>query len=127
MLDHVLYTISPFTNSPFSICEADWEFPLELDSKFQKVAWIKSSTRIRLSQLHSMLTLAYNAVLVYHLCLGHLTLSKRLLGLPCLLTFTALTSCGWTVGPNIPPIQMINLILKYERNLVRGKFRDKYI
>lgn len=95
--------------------------PLGFNEELGKLIWLKSSTRSGLSNMHSILIFVYYAVLLHHFCFGQLTLFQRLIGLPCLITFTALISCGWNMGADIVPVQMINSILSLEQNLIRGK------
>lgn len=96
--------------------------PLEFDSKSEKLILTKSRQRRRVSQFQSILTLMYFLVLLYNFLLGHLSMVKRLQGIPFVMAYGILAFIGWNVGPDIAPIQIINSILMFEKDVLQGTF-----
>lgn len=94
--------------------------PFDFDAKSGKLVLIKERKRILATQVQSILSLMYIIVLSYHFILGKLPMLKMLQGFPFLLSYMLLLSTGWNVGLDIAPIQMINSILNFEKDLLKG-------
>lgn len=94
--------------------------PFEFDAKSGKLAIIKSPRRVRVSQFKSILAFRYWLVLLWHFSFGPLTLLQRLQGFPFLVCFTILIGCGCNIFLDVGPIQVINSILVFEKDLLKG-------
>lgn len=94
--------------------------PFEFDATSGKLVLIKSPWRVRASQLQSIISLGYFLVLLCHSFFGKLPMLKRLQGFPFLACYAVLVPCGWNVGLDTAPIQIINSILNFEKGLLRG-------
>lgn len=102
-------------------------FPFEFDSKSRKLVLMKSRLRVKISKIQSLITLSYFLVLLYNSFLGDMPVLKRLQGFPFIIFYMVLIPCGWNMGLDIAPMQMINSILAFERDLVEGKKVCKYL
>lgn len=96
--------------------------PFEYDAKSGKLIGMKGHKRVRVSQMQSLITLTYLLVLLYNFFFGGMPMLKRLQGVPFLMCYSVLTSLGWNVGLDIAPIQMINSIINFERDLLQGMY-----
>lgn len=97
--------------------------PFEFDAKSGKLVPMKSRRRTRVTQMQSIIALSYFLVLVHHFCTGDMSMVKRLQGITFLDCYMVLIFGGWNVGLDIAPIQLINSILSFEQNLLRGMYR----
>lgn len=95
-------------------------FPFEFDPKSRKLIRIKDLWRVRVTQVQSVITLIYYLIMLYNFFFGELPVLKRLQGFPFIIFYTILVSCGWNVGLDIAPMQLINSILTFERDLLHG-------
>lgn len=94
--------------------------PFEYDATSGKLIVMQSRRGIRVTQIQSLVTLTYFLVLLYNYLFGNVPLLKTLQGFPFLIVYATLIACGWNVGLDIDPVQIINSILKFERRLVQG-------
>lgn len=112
--DHFL----PFVIRHFKFARYVGSLPFEFDLKSGKFVRIKCQRRVLIAQVQYIITLMYVALLAYRI--SNLPVIKILQGFPILFVFVLMLSAGSNVSVNIAPVQIINSILKFEKNLLEG-------
>lgn len=90
----------------------------EFDANSGKFVLIKSRSRVIAMQVQYIMTLIYVAFLFYRL--GNLPMLKMLQGFPFLFLFVLMLSVGSHVSVDVAPVQIINAIVGFEKDLLQG-------
>lgn len=112
--DHFL----PFVVRHFKLARIFGSIAFEFDTKSRKFVRIKCRIRVIAVQLQYISTFLYVGLLFYIVL--DLPVLKMLQGFPILFCFALLLSVGSNVSVDIAPVQIINSILTFEKNLVDG-------
>lgn len=108
----------PLTIRHFKFCRFIRNLAFEYDSKYGKFFLIKSKTPVIKAKVAYVLSLIYVCVLLYRI--ANFPMLRMLQGFPILFCYVLLLSIGPNVGLDIAPVQIINSILTFEKDLLQG-------
>lgn len=108
----------PFVIQHFKFARLVGSIAFKFDAKTGKFVPIKCQKRVLASQIQYIITLMYVGLLFHSL--GGLPVIKILQGFPILLVFVLMLSAGSNVSVDMAPVQIINSILNFEKNLLKG-------
>ncbi|OXA47974.1 hypothetical protein Fcan01_17295 [Folsomia candida] len=105
------------TDTTEGFCRFIRNLAFEYDSKYGKFFLIKSKTPVIKAKVAYVLSLIYVCVLLYRI--ANFPMLRMLQGFPILFCYVLLLSIGPNVGLDIAPVQIINSILTFEKDLLQ--------
>lgn len=95
--------------------------PFEFNPQSQRFSKCKSNWTNRFFQIQGILSVLYTIALFLNVCIGQRSVAQTFQGAVFFVVYLLCVVGKWNYSLDVAPIQIINAILDFERNVITGK------